>query len=363
VNAKSDIQYLTKTLDEMHEAESSRCASLEFSLSTLAAQLNDTRRVLNSDIELLRNELGQISIERDHLFEALKDCEKSKEILVRASSVSRDVTDDSDLQHEVVQLRIEKAQLLASAEQEASRVERRLRESQAISRISTDSDVLLERDLRESLENALEITKKELLSLRSEMLSTKSNEIKNQESFATFEKELNYFRQENHNLRAEIQSLYAKNSEEKRRALTEIQRLKDECNLVKVRSLHSERKSHFGMDLRSELAKLQTLENMSPANDSKFPSDDSDHHAHISKLYDVIQEQKTAIEEERSLYLSVLAQHDDLLAVLAQDQLIRNHLESSLKLHAGQGAVDDAIEEAEKSARAQYGNFVRSLRT
>jgi hypothetical protein len=91
------------------------------------------------------------------------------------------------------------------------------------------------------------------------------------------------------------------------------------------------------------------------------PADDYDKEDQIAvtKLYDVIRKQKQAIEDERAVYFELIAEHEDLLAQYAQQNLLKASLQNALSREIGQYAVEAAIREAEENAEAQYGRFVR----
>ena len=78
-----------------------------------------------------------------------------------------------------------------------------------------------------------------------------------------------------------------------------------------------------------------------------------------AQLYDVIQKQKQAIEDERNVYFELLSEHDDLLALLAQHDLVHQALREALGQASGPEAVQQAVAKAEQQALAQYGKFVR----
>ena len=78
-----------------------------------------------------------------------------------------------------------------------------------------------------------------------------------------------------------------------------------------------------------------------------------------SEAFDYVRKQKIAIQEERAMYLELLAEHDDLLALLAQQDLEKTSLQSALSRVAGNEAVEAAIQEAEGNALKQFGKYVR----
>ena len=61
-------------------------ALMEFRISKFEDEKNGMRRHHEAELENMRNELEQVSIERDSLSQSFKESEKSKEALLRASS-------------------------------------------------------------------------------------------------------------------------------------------------------------------------------------------------------------------------------------------------------------------------------------
>ena len=91
------------------------------------------------------------------------------------------------------------------------------------------------------------------------------------------------------------------------------------------------------------------------------PADENnqDEQIAVAKLYDVIRNQKQAIEDERAVYFELLAEHDDLLAQYALLDLLTASLKNALSREVGQDAIQVATKEAEENAEAQYGRFVK----
>ena len=59
------------------------------------------------------------------------------------------------------------------------------------------------------------------------------------------------------------------------------------------------------------------------------------------------------------MYLEFLAEHDDLLALLAQHDLERTCLKEAMFEAGLQAAVDEAVRKAEEKSAEQYGRIIR----
>ena len=95
--------------------------------------------------------------------------------------------------------------------------------------------------------------------------------------------------------------------------------------------------------------------------------EDEDHPSRIrveptlvgAESYDLIHKQREDMEEERRMYREFLSDHDDLLALLAQNDLEREHLKKALIKSAGSEVLDRVLEEVEAVALQEYGNIVK----
>jgi hypothetical protein len=361
VTARTDFKFLTQTMDEMREAESTKREALEYRISSLENDQNVLRRLHYSETEILRNELNQVSMERDRIFQSLRESEKSKEALLQASSRGNQAAGDSELEVEV--LRMEKAQLLSAAGEEASRFERRLREAVAADRSSSEADLFVEKELRLSTERALETLKLEMTDLRKELSPSKRSDTVSGTREQDLEKEINEFKKQIKTLVEHETALEAQLTASKEEAEKKMERLSEECRLAKTRAVQLERDGRYEAEVRAEVTRLQTAHpshnsgdfDSDPAEDS----DDANESLKITKMYDAMQQQKQAMEEDHAVYLELVAEHDDLLALLAQQDLIKACMDDALSRLGGQEAVDSAVHEAEEKAIAQYGKFVR----
>lgn len=365
VNAKSDFKFLTQTMDEMRESESTKRASLEYRISSLENEQNVLKRYHSAEMDHLRNELSHANMERDRLFQALKESEKNKEVLLHASSRDLTTEGDSDPFAELARLRIEKVQLLSAAAEEASRIERRLRETRAAAKASADAEIIVERELRVSAEKSLNTVKLELEDLRSDISQGNVEGAPDKSDLDALREELARCKKENETLSEECTLLREQLDKLNKLSRVNIEQLTEECRQAKARASYLERNGRYEAEVCVEVARLQAsynngieravLVNGNPAVDD----DDLKDSFAVAKLYDIVQTQRKAIEEERSVYFELLAEHDDLLAVLAQQDILKLSLEGALTRHCGPEAVDAATTEAEAKAKALYGKYVK----
>jgi chromosome segregation ATPase len=379
VKSKSDFQFLTQTMDEMREAESSRRLSLEYRITSLENEQNVLRHYHNTEIEHVRNELNHISLERDRLFQSLKESEKSKEMLLQAPSRDRVMNGDergNDPFVELNRLRLEKAQLLSAAAEDASRMEHRLREAHAAAKASADAEIFMERELRLQAEKTLERTQLEMSELRMVGMDKRHGlhniELLEQQN-ENLQNELQRQRTETQSTRAECSSLRQQLHETKKESNLTFVRLTQECQQAKARSSQLVREGQYEAEIRVEVARLQATKSSATRNSperglvlidkttNKNPAldDDGSCNVTVAKLYDALQKQKQATEEERIIYFELLNEHDNLLALLAQQDLLKSSYQRTLLRICGKDAVNTAIREAEEQAQSQYGKYIQ----
>ena len=73
---------------------------------------------------------------------------------------------------------------------------------------------------------------------------------------------------------------------------------------------------------------------------------------------DQLQQQAEAIEKERVVYRSLQDDHDHLLALLGQQQAVKDILERELEAQLGRETLDFVLAGAKASIEDQYGTFM-----
>jgi chromosome segregation ATPase len=388
INTKSDFKFLTQTMDEMRESESSRRMSLEYRISSLENEHNVLRHFHTTEIDHVRNELSHVTMERDRLYQALIESEKSKEILLQAPS--RDIISnggDGDPYFELNRLRMEKAQLLSNAAEEASRMEHRLREAHAAAKAAADADIFVERELRIQAEKNLERNLIEMSELRMVGMDHRHGSYNVEvleQRLERSQNELLKMKNETQSLRSECTSLRSQLQDTKKESNMTIARLTEEFGQAKARASHLEREGRYEAEVRVEVSRLQAAAAAQNANSNLLNDDnaterrlelvrkstnnpalddddrdDGGGRMYATKLYDALQQQKRAAEEDRIVYFELISEHDDLLALLAQQDLVKGCLKRALMHQCGSETVDAAIQEAEEKAQMLYGKYIK----
>jgi hypothetical protein len=376
IASKSEVNFLAQTMEGMREAEESRRASLEYRISSLENDYEVLRRYHSGEIENLQNELAQVTMEKDRILHTLKESEKTNSALVFAASKGESEIDNdgSDPGAELAKLRVENAHLLTIAADEKAKAVRRLREVLAAQAASAEADVILERELRISAEAAVSMMKVELEERGSDGKDEggrrdKEGRSQTQDSLDALTSEVDRLKNDLQKIKKENANLKSKLEDSSTKAKSQIDAMTEECRKAQAKAHKLEREGTFEAAVKSEVARLR----MSPGRSSTEKRDaghedwmlvSNDPAVDQTSLigagaYDYIQKQREAILEERQMYVELLTEHDDLLALLAQHDQERVCLREALAKAVGQEAVDVAIQEAEEKSLSQYGQVLR----
>jgi len=283
--------------------------------------------------------------------------------LVYAASKEYPVSESPEA--ELAKLRIEKAQLLVAAAEEGERTERRLREVIATEVSSAEADVLVERERRLAAEAACENMKLLVVELQKDVQAYKED--MHLGSFsprkAKMEQENERLRQEIARLHDESATLHAKlDSAEsgQENANYRIEKLEAECRIAQASSNRLDREIKFHSEVQAEMGRMRASPTVKVAPvDETTANEKKEDDMRTVELYDKIQEQGQAMQRAREVHQALQVEHEDLLALLAQQEEIKRSLESALTRELGPMAVEAAIREAEESSIAQYGRCVR----
>ena len=171
-------------------------------------------------------------------------------------------------------------------------------------------------------------------------------------------------------LRTECSSLRQQLHDSKKEANITIVRLTEECRVAKARCSYIEKETQREAEIRVEVSRIQAAKSSSARstpergailverNNPALEDDKSDNMA-VTKLYDALQKQKQATEDERVVYFELLNEHDNLLALLAQQDLLKTSYQRTLLRLCGNEAVNAAMREAEEQAQKQYGKYIQ----
>jgi hypothetical protein len=371
VDAKSEINFLAGAMEDMRQSEESKRASLEFRIDSLENQNDVMRKYHDAELENVRNELSQVTMEKNRLLHQLRESEKTNASLMLASSSSGGLESSGgeiDLESECAKLRIENAHLLAMAADDKTRAERRLREMVAAQSASNEADIILEQELRVKAESTADALQAELDTLRRQRSPTNRSNLAFRNSNSATSKENESLKSKIASMKAENDALRARMEDAAVRAKSKIESLSDDYEKLQVKVSRIEREGKRDMAIQAEIARMREESSIFPTTTMKSPSeildrDTSYYSSSAGEAFDHLQEQKRAIEEERKLYKEMLTEQDELFALLAQRDVQLSCLRDALLEAAGDEAVEQASKKAQEETVSKYGNFIEVVET
>lgn len=369
VTAKSEIHFLTQALEESRLAEENRRASLEYRISSLEDDNDLLRRYHADELEEVRQELSQVTMEKDRSVHQVRELERSNAALVAAAS-KEDIyalDDQADLEHEIARLRVEHEHLLTVASDDKARAERKLREMLAAQMASIEADTILEHELRVNAEEmvvTLKVQLEELLKAShaagngndTGMSSTSASK-----QIASLQEALDQVTKEKKNLKQKLER-------EASKARTSIEKLTEECRHAQSELHKTMRQNRYDQAVKTEASKLHLSPPrrrlpMTPETRDDVLMQPSLLDMSMTSInaatFDRLQNFKEEMHEERKIYLELLAEHDDLLALLAQLDVEKKSLKDALVKVAGQAAVDEALTNALEQTFEEHGGVIK----
>ena len=176
--ARSDLATLKHAFDEMRDSDISARASLEHRIAGLEEDKERLSRLNLQETDALNAEIVQLSIEKERLAHSMKESQRVNGELTFSAPLDETVS-QTELEREIAKLRIEKAQLLAAASEVGARTEHRIREAVAAATSSIEAQVILERELREASEVAVDDMRAQLDELKSKRVLMDKKETDN----------------------------------------------------------------------------------------------------------------------------------------------------------------------------------------
>ena len=359
IGAKSNLSLLKESLEILKRDEYQMRITLEHRVKSS----DDERATLNlaygCEIKNLKAEISQGQIERDRLVHALNESEKANTALVYSTSAGHG-DDVSSIEVELAKLRLEKAQLLAAVQESRSRAEQRIRsvvngeneENQGSERkliVAAEKSLKKLRLKYDETSSQLKLANDSNSELLSRMKDANISGLKN--DLYRHENEVMKLGKANEELKSQVKQ--AKNE-----AKTSKSKLEEKCRLAEAKILELETQERKEAALAAELARVRNETSAlgilsyggSKSESKEMKADD---------LHDFVLELKEVVKEEREMYQDLLIEHEDLLALLAQQDLEKTSLQAALVTCAGQEAVEKAIIDAEAEAVEQFGKYIK----
>lgn len=265
---------------------------------------------------------------------------------------------------------MENAQLLCSAAKTAARTERRVKSALAGDLSAVEQEINSEKQQCEEAKQTLETMKAQYKDVVEELGKMKLNNEDLMTKLKSFE--VNNVAEDMKQLQADFSRLLV----EKKSLETDLSscvtasksiavKLEEKCNAAEAKIRRLESAEHKEASLAAEIAKIQdenralnrakleSVDDMATSIDAKCEVIDP-----MDQL-DLIHGLQSEMNAERESYQDLLVEHEDLLALLAQQDCEKKCLQHALAEVDGNDAVEKAILQAEEQVVEQFGKYVQ----
>lgn len=262
IAAKSDVSFLKQAMDDLKIDSTSTRSSLEDRIKSIDYDRAVLVRSHANERETLKAEITRGQMERERLVHTLSESEKANSTLVYSTTAQKDADGVSSNEVELAKLRVERAQLLASASENGAKFERRIREAVAANASSVEAEIILEKELKESAELALSEMQRQCQELSSRLEKTEnipvvtSSPSKDSDETDKLKMNMEHLELEMSKIRNENSVLHEKLEQVEEDAITETARLKDECRHVEMKYNEISREELFEAAVAAEVARI-----------------------------------------------------------------------------------------------------------
>jgi len=341
--AKIDLAWMEQAMEDLEASKIDMSVSLEYRIEALENERLLTEQASEEGMHRTKAELAQSNQERDNLAHKFEQSEKANAALVY--STSHDGTCGDESESEAIKLQLERAQLLAKINEMGANLERRVREAVAAQASSSEAELIVEKQSRNSVESSLADALSQLNEVKTQMSEQSSSkamagELANKEQvLLDLEESLVDMRVTNDELVSNNKLIQAKldgTCKDNKRTIND---LKSKLEKAEERLRSEDRECRFEAAIASEIANLranthtlsgtqnhsqalvlrgidQNMQHSAVLDEGKVLTDGNS--TYIIEMYDYVCELKSSIAEERQMYKDLLAEHEDLLALLGQ---------------------------------------------
>jgi len=344
--AKIDLELMEEAMEELENSKIEMSVSLEYRIEALENERLIAEQSYEEEINGIKGELALVNQEKDNLAHKLEQSEKTNAALVY--STSHDGLGAEESESEVIKLQLERAQLLAKINEMGADLERRVREAVAAQASSSEAELIVEKRSRKSVESSLSDVMSEFDEIKSQLAEQVANnrigELADKEEVVQDLREsLDDMRATNEDLANKNELLLTNLDTIDKENKSTMEDLSNKLQKAEERLRSKDRESRFEAAIASEIANLrantaassngnqkqsQALvlrgidQNMRPSTLFEEGKDSIDRNsAYIIEMYDYVVELNNSIKEERQMYKDLLAEHEDLLALLGQTGL------------------------------------------
>ena len=275
-------------------------------------------------------------LEIEEITNALAESEKANANLVYAMTIDRDQNDPVTDGSELASLRLEKAQLLAASSHFGSTLESRIRTAVLSSSGTEEITSLLnqEKQNREKAETAVSELETQIKALQKDIQSHHDKYFKYEETIGTKEAEISQLLEEKSSMQDRLERIQVDMN-------TNIREWKEKWEVAEGKIKKFEHDAQYESAIAAEIdkIKLEMGSNGSELGDITLSKMDPE------ERYKYVLELATRIKEERDMFHEFQSEHEDLLALLGQQDMEKTKLQEALLQFAGQ----DVLEQVERS--------------
>jgi myosin heavy subunit len=327
-SVKSEIEILQLTLESENRDHLKQRSELEQRIRHLEKDRHKLNSSYIANIENLRNDLSSVKAERDRLIYALEESERMNSTWVNNSSISSEAAPTNHIEAELSNFSAEKSKLLMTLSKQSSSVEKRIR-----SALSGDfhGD-----DVRKSEFTSLQ-DQFEKVNIEYEKAKSRNNEL------LSLVQDANKLKYENERLEQEVDDLLQEKSRIESAFTQKLSSSKDK--FAELENRYNELQTNF-----RELQRVQKLKGSLSVDVEKddIVVSDTDQQSYIDGL-------NTELKQSKSLYQDLWMEHEDLLALLAQQDCEKRCLEEALVKSEGHEALDRVMSSVQLKLQNELG--------
>lgn len=332
---KKDLQLLEQALEELESSKIDMIVSFEYRIEVLENDRLWIERSHEEEMLGIKKDLAESNEERDNFAYKLELCEKNNTALVYSTAHNEPGGKESESR--LVKLQLERAQLLSKINELGINLERRVREAVAAQVSSSEAELIVEKQSRHLIETSLSAAMTELDNVKKQLSDIVSKDRNGDDQLRQVLKEsLDDLQSKNEKQLDRNKVLQLKVETINKENMSTISDLRDKLQSAQEELRAHERESRFEAALAAEINHLrasshtasvstlsqalvcldQNLQSHTWLDEGKESIDRNS--AYVIEMYDYVCELKSSIVEERQMYKDLLAEHEDLLALLGQ---------------------------------------------
>jgi len=335
-SAKADTHYMKEAIERLKGRNDEALSGAKARVAVLE---RDREELLNNhvtEMRGMRKQIQKLEQECDEFRRLVED--REGEISILNSTIT---SEEAVGEKEIERLRYEKAQLLASARKNATGFERKLREATAVAAGRREAEFIALSTAKSNAENRIAELLGEIGELKTTLDILKEGRDKGLES--EFEA-MGELRMEVEKLKSENEALRVENNQLTQRITANFEEmdrstviLNERARIAEMRLKQVEDREKEGL-LRIEKAKLREEVGLRGGEGEGALEE---------------------LEDLRAMYEDLEVEHEDLLALLAQQQVEKDFLQQGLMTYGGDEAINNALQQAEEMCITRFQQYIQ----